>query len=109
MARAQVQTNAARYDEVIRMLQADPISSASFQHGDSVPLPPAYQDLSPAGKGRVIIYRNGTRLRVLFYLSGNSLFTNYMYASDDVSPDDFQGECSDITRERPNWYLFHCP
>ncbi len=107
---AQVQANAARYDEVVRLVQAGTISGGSF-NGDMVTLPDAYQNLSPARNGQVLIYRSGTRLRVLFYLSGNSPYTTqvYMYSSQEVSPSDFQGECSGTARERSNWYLLHCP
>ena len=114
ISKAQVQANAARYDEVIRMIQAATISGGSF-NGDSVTLPSAYQDLSPARNGQVLIYRDGTHLRVLFYPSSISPYTTqvYMYSSQDVSSTDiqgnFQGECSGIARERPNWYLLHCP
>ena len=109
-AKAQVQANAARYDDVLRTVQAGTISGGSF-NGDSVTLPAAYQNLSPARNGQVLIYRDNTRLRVLFYLSSNSPYTTlvYMYASQEVSPNDFQGECSGIERERPGWYLLQCP
>jgi hypothetical protein len=110
MPAAQLAANAARYDDVIRMIQAGAISSGSL-NGERVTLPPAYRDLSPGGDGQVLIYRNGTSLRVWFYLSGISPFTTqvYLYSSGEVSPGDFQGECSEITPERLHWYRLHCP
>ena len=109
-ARIQVQANATRYDEVVRMVQRGTISGGSFI-GERVTLPTAYRNLSPGQNGQVLIYRGDTRLRILFYLSSNSPYTTqvYMYSSQEVSPNDFQGECSGIERERPSWYLFHCP
>jgi hypothetical protein len=107
--KAQLQTNAARYDEVVRMVQAGIIPSGSI-NGDIVTLPAAYQNLSPARNGEVLIHRDAARLQVLFYPSNNFLLTQvYMYSSREVSSSDFHGECLGLESERPNWYLFQCP
>jgi hypothetical protein len=106
---SEVQANASRYDEAVRLIEAGEISGGSIG-GEAVVLPPEYEDLSPARDGRVIVYREGPVTQVLFYLPGPTPYTTwvYMYTSDD-SPMDLHGECSGTERERPNWYFFHCP
>jgi hypothetical protein len=106
---SQVQVFASMYDEVVRKIEAGEISNGSSS-GEFVTLPIAYRQLSPARNGKVLIYRDQTATRVLFYLPSNTPFTTwvYMYASDD-KPMDFEGECSGLERERPGWFLFHCP
>ena len=107
---AQVLFNNARYDEVAHMIQDGVISGGSL-NGDIVTLPETYRDLSPARNGQVLIYRNGSSLRILFYPFTFSPFSTqvYMYSSQEVSSMDFASECSEIKRKRPNWYQFHCP
>jgi hypothetical protein len=106
---SEVQANASRYDEAARLIEAGEISGGSIG-GEMVALPPEYEDLSPARDGQVIVYREGSATRVLFYLPGPSPYVTwvYMYASDD-RPMDLHGECSGTERERPSWYFFHCP
>lgn len=107
---AQVLRNAGRYDEVAHLIQDGTISGGSSA-GDVITLPVAYRDLSPARNGQVLIYRNDSSLRILFYFSTSSPLTTqvYMYSSQEISSMDFAGECSGIKEERSNWYQFHCP
>jgi hypothetical protein len=104
-----VWANAAKYEEVVRLVEAGEIRGGSV-NGEVVPLPQEYEDLSAAKDGSVIIYREGSVTRVLFYPSSPTPFSVwvYMYTSDD-SPMELHGECSGQERERPNWYFFHCP
>jgi hypothetical protein len=106
---SEVRANASRYDEVTKLIEAGEISGGSVG-GETVALPPEYEDLSPARDGRVIVYREDSVTRVLFYLPGPTPYATwvYMYASDD-RPMDLHGECSGTERERPSWYFFHCP
>jgi hypothetical protein len=86
-----VQVNAARYDEVIRQIQNGTLPGFSVS-GNRVNLPPAYQNLSPAGDGQVLVYQLGASQRVLFYLPSNSPLTTrvYMYASVPPCPATFK-------------------
>lgn len=106
---SEVQANASMYDEVVGLIEAGEILGGSIG-GETVALPPEYEDLSPARDGRVIVYREDSVTRILFYLPGPTPYTTwvYMYDSDD-RPMDLHGECSGTERERPNWYFFHCP
>jgi hypothetical protein len=106
---SEVRANTSRYDEAARLIEVGEISGGSIG-GGMVALPPEYEDLSPARDGQVIIYREDSVTRVLFYLPGPTPYVTwvYMYTSDD-SPMNLHGECSGIERERPNWYFFHCP
>lgn len=106
---AEVQANASRYDKAAKLIESGEIAGKPTG-GEIVMLPQEYKDLSPARDGEVIIYREGTTTQVLFYLHSLTSLTTwvYMYSSDD-KPMDLHGECSGTERERPNWYIYHCP
>jgi len=102
--KAEVQANSAQYDEVIRLIETGQITGGS-PGGNVVMLPQPYQQLSAAENGEVIVYRDETAIKVLFYPRGQWV---YMYFSQDKPFDESTDSCSVPERERPTWFWFQC-
>jgi hypothetical protein len=96
-----VQANAARYDEVIRL-----IDSGQWQSGTidaKTPLPDELRDLSAGEGGEIIVHHSGDDLTVYFYPQGQWV---YMYTQS--SPPPAIDGCSQPEPQRPHWFLLQC-
>ena len=99
---AEVQANAALYDEVVRLIET---GQAEWQphSGGSFTLPVGYQHLSSAEDGEILISQFATGINVYFYPRGQWV---YIYSSqDNIGRVE---DCSSPERDRPHWFWVQC-